>query len=147
MVMPKTVNCFPSWMVMPKTVNGITIQVEWLCRRQSTAQPSKLNGYAEDIQLCFPSWMVMPTEDSQMFSKLNVYAEDSQRHNHPSWMVMPRTVNCFPCQVEWLCRRQSTVFKGWMVTDIQLFSKLNRVMPKTVNGNRHNHPSSRHSTA
>ena len=31
-------------MVMPKTVNGITIQVEWLCRRQS------LGRYAEDFQ-------------------------------------------------------------------------------------------------
>ena len=37
-------------MVMRKTVNGITIQVEWLCRRQSSALRSKLNGYAEDSQ-------------------------------------------------------------------------------------------------
>jgi hypothetical protein len=37
-------------MVMPKTVNGITIQFERLRRRQSTSQPSKLNGYAEDSQ-------------------------------------------------------------------------------------------------
>jgi hypothetical protein len=55
-------------------------QVEWLCRRQSTAWPTKLNGYAED----------------------------SQRHNHPSCMVMPKTVNGITIQVEWLCRRHST---------------------------------------
>ena len=55
----------PSWMVMQKTVNGITIQVKCLCRRQSTAWPSKWNGYAED----------------------------SQRHNHPSWMFMPNVFN------------------------------------------------------
>jgi hypothetical protein len=24
---------------------------------------------------------------------LDGYVEDSQRHNHPSWMVMPKTVN------------------------------------------------------
>ena len=27
-----------TWMVMPLTVFGITVQVEWLCRRKSTAQ-------------------------------------------------------------------------------------------------------------
>jgi hypothetical protein len=111
MVMPKTVNCFPSWMVMPKTVNGITIQVEWLCRRQSTAQPSKLNGYAEDIQLCFPSWMVMP-KTVKCF---------------PSWMFMPKTVNGISIQVEWLCRGQSTVSHAKLngyAEDSQLFSKV-----------------------
>ena len=35
---------------MQKKVNGMTIQVEWLYRRHSTAQSSKLNGYAEEIQ-------------------------------------------------------------------------------------------------
>jgi hypothetical protein len=52
-----------------------------------------LNGYAEDIQL---------------FSKLNDYTEDSQRHNLQSWMVMPKTVNGITFKVEWLCLWQST---------------------------------------
>jgi hypothetical protein len=34
---------------MPKTVNSITTQVEWICRRQSTAQQSKLNGQWRNV--------------------------------------------------------------------------------------------------
>ena len=37
-------------MFMTNIFDAINIQVEWLCRRQSTAYPSKLNGYDEDIQ-------------------------------------------------------------------------------------------------
>jgi hypothetical protein len=69
-------------MVMPKTFNGITIQAEWLCRRNSTASP--FNGYAEDIQ-----------RHNHAF---NGYAEEIQRHNHLK--VMPKTVNGITIQVE-----------------------------------------------
>jgi hypothetical protein len=34
------------------------------------------------------------------------YAEDSQRHNHPSFVIMPKTVDGITIQVVWLCRRQ-----------------------------------------
>jgi hypothetical protein len=49
----------------------------------------KLNVYAEDP------------------SQFRGYAEDSQRHNHPSFVVMPKTVNVITIQVSWLCRRKS----------------------------------------
>ena len=68
---------------MPKTVNGINIQVEWLCRRDNQRHNhpmvmSKtfngitiLNVYAEHIQ-------------RHKNPKLNVYGEHIQRHKHPS---------------------------------------------------------------
>jgi hypothetical protein len=37
-------------MFVPKKFNGITIQVEWLSRRQSKAEQAKLNVCAEEIQ-------------------------------------------------------------------------------------------------
>jgi predicted molibdopterin-dependent oxidoreductase YjgC len=33
----------------------------------------------------------MPKTINGIWSKLNGYAEVSQRHNHPNWMVMPKT--------------------------------------------------------
>jgi hypothetical protein len=74
------------------TVFGITIQT------YSTVQTTiklnfyaelKLNGYAEDNQ-------------RHNHPIVNGYTEDSQRHNHP--MVMPKTANGIIIQVEWLCR-------------------------------------------
>jgi hypothetical protein len=52
---------------MPMAVNGITIQVEWICRKQSTAKPTNLKTF-----------------NGINIYKLNVYAEHIQRHKHLS---------------------------------------------------------------
>jgi hypothetical protein len=52
-------------MVKPKTFDGITIQVVWLTVL-SSAKPSKLNDYSEDI------------------NGITIEVEDIQRQNHPS---------------------------------------------------------------
>jgi hypothetical protein len=102
--------------------------VEWICCRQSTAQQSKLNGYAEDSQRhklstsnrCLCRWtcpaqtfnldVYMPLNmlewlcrRQSTISPSNAYAEDSQRHNHPSRMVMSKTVNDITIQLRCLC--------------------------------------------
>jgi hypothetical protein len=56
--------------------------------------------YAEDSQRHnHQSWMVLPKTVNGLTIQVNGYAEDSQRLNHQSWMVMPKTVNGLTIQV------------------------------------------------
>jgi hypothetical protein len=80
-----------------KTFNGITIQVEFLCRRQS-------NVYAEDIQQHKTSKLNCYAEDSLLSSKLNGYAEDIQRGITIQDEIIQR--HSYEC----LSRRQSNVY-------------------------------------
>ena len=90
-----------SWMAMPKTANGITIQVEWLCQRQSTSSKLTLNGYTEDTQRHnYPSRMVKPKTVNGITIEVVWLCRSHSRHYHSSWMVMPKTVNVITIQDE-----------------------------------------------
>jgi hypothetical protein len=51
---------------------------------------------------------------------LNGYAETNQRHNHPSWMLMPKTVNGITIELECLYRWLLPQ-NHWMVMPLTVF--------------------------
>jgi hypothetical protein len=108
---------------MPKTVNSITTQVEWICRRQSTAQQSKLNGQWRNVISGAPRFKIFegPPSRSAKGTSWAPYVHEFSRgpgHVHPENFWIYTLWNA----ISWTLGRDFTEF-GWLENDIVTYQR------------------------